>query len=110
MEEYSYGESDEQETSEDDDMFGYLAEKDEQQALAALDDKLQAGQKFSHKTPPLFDGTQSYFQWEEDLMDWDDMTTLNLELRGPTVRSKFTGGAHYLKRMLSDRQRIKSDD
>jgi len=71
---FSYGESDEQETYEDDEMYGYLAEIDEQQALAALDDKLQAGQRFSHKTPPLFDGSQSYFQWEEDLMDWDDMT------------------------------------
>ena len=54
MEEYSFGESDDQVTSEDDDMYGYLAEKDEQQALAALDDKLQAGQKFSHKTPFTF--------------------------------------------------------
>ena len=72
MEDYSYGESDEQETSEDDDMYGYLAEKDEQKALAALDDKLQAGQRFSHKQPPLFDGTQVTFNGRK--ISWIGMT------------------------------------
>ena len=78
--------------------------------LMALDDHLRRGSKFTAKVPPLLDDKTSWFAWEEDILDWNDMTTLDVDKRGPAVKQAITGGVIHLKKLLSDRVRLNSTD
>ena len=49
--------------------------------------------KFTSKLAPAFDGVSSWFQFEDLVEEWLDITTLDEEKRAPCLRSRLTGAA-----------------
>ena len=67
---------------------------------------LQPGQLMSPKVPPSFDGKSSWFAYEELIYDWEDMTVLDEDKRGPALRNRLIGNAAIYKPSL-DRTKLK---
>ena len=61
------------------------------------------------KIPPLFNGTSSWFQYEELIDDWIDLTTLDEEKHGPALKNRLFGEVALYKTLL-DRNILKSQD
>ena len=53
------------------------------------------------KVPPLFDGKTSWFQYEELIDDWVDLTTLDTAKHGPALKNRLTGEASVYKSLLN---------
>ena len=67
----------------------------------------QAHQGMLHpKHAPHFDGRSSWFKYEEVVYDWLDITTLDAEKIGPSLKNKLIGDAEILKNML-DGERLR---
>ena len=50
----------------------------------------------TNKIPPTFDGRSSWFAYEEKLDDWLDITTVDPEKQGPSLKNRLIGdAAHY---------------
>ena len=60
------------------------------------------------KIPPAFDGKTSWFQYEELIDDWVDLTTLATDKHGPALKNRLTGEAAVYKKLL-DRDILKTD-
>ena len=58
------------------------------------------------KIPPGYDGTTSWFHFEEQVEDWTDVTELDGEKRGPALKNRLEGTAATYKTLL-DRDRLK---
>ena len=51
-------------------------------------DQWTAGHGITTKIPPLFDGSTSWFKCEELIDDWLDLTVLEVEKRGPALKTR----------------------
>ena len=58
------------------------------------------------KIPPMFDGRMSWFQYEEAIDDWCDITELDADKRAPALRNRLEGEAAVYKPLL-DRTRLR---
>ena len=58
------------------------------------------------KVPPGFDGTTSWFAFEDAIDDWCDITELEAEKWGPALRNRLEGEASVYKRLL-DREQLR---
>jgi hypothetical protein len=68
------------------------------------------GLSFDHKTAPSFDGSQSFYTFEEHVYEWEDITSLLPEKRGPALAARLTGEAAVHKKELNrDILRSKED-
>ena len=63
-----------------------------------------AGVKMTPKIPPSFDGQSSWFEFEDLIDDWVNITTLSAEKIGPSLKNALTGNAEYYKKMLDNEQ------
>ena len=83
-------------------------ESDEEMSFAA---GYQAGPglQATPKIPPSFDGRSSWFSYEEAVDDWVDITTLDAEKLGPSLKNRLVGGAAVYKPLL-DRDRLRDPD
>ena len=62
------------------------------------------GVKMTPKIPPSFDGQSSWFEFEDLIDDWVNITTLSAEKLGPSLKNALTGNAEYYKKMLDNEQ------
>ena len=58
------------------------------------------GLQSTPKIPPSFDGRSSWFSYEEALDDWVDITTLDAEKQGPSLKNRLVGDAAVYKPLL----------
>eukprot|EP00439_Symbiodinium_sp_Y106_P084927 s1332_g27.t1 len=58
------------------------------------------------KVPPSYDGRGSWFAYEDAIDDWCDITELDNDKRGPSLRNRLEGEAAIHERLL-DRERLK---
>ena len=72
-------------------------------------DQAGPGLQSTPKIPPNFDGRASWFAYEEALDDWIDITTLDAEKIGPSLKNRLTGDAAVYKPLL-DRDRLRDAD
>ena len=56
-----------------------------------------AGSGITTKIPSLFDGSTSWFKYEELIDDWLDLTVLEPEKRGPALKNRLVGDADMYK-------------
>ena len=56
------------------------------------------------KIPPSFDGQSSWFEFEDLIDDWVNITALTAEKLGPSLKNALTGNAEYYKKMLDNEQ------
>ena len=61
----------------------------------------QSSMGITTKVPPLFDGRTSWFQYEELIDDWVDLTTLDTSKHGPALKHRLTGEASVYKELLN---------
>ncbi|CAE7453065.1 unnamed protein product, partial [Symbiodinium pilosum] len=61
------------------------------------------------KIPPSFDGKTSWLANEDAIYDWCDITDLDDEKRGPSLRNKLEGDAAIYKKIL-DRDALKNKE
>ena len=52
------------------------------------------------KNPPAYDGVISWFQYEERVDEWCDITTSTPDRRGPLLKSRLCGLAEPYKQLL----------
>ena len=71
-------------------MYDSDEENPASQAWAAgdLDAIAKGAAKFTTKIPPSFDGRLSWFQYEDLVEEWLDITSLDAEKQGPALRSR----------------------
>ena len=72
-------------------------------------DQFSAGSVITTKIPPLFDGSTSWFESEELIDDWLDLTVLEAEIRGPALKNRFVGDADMYKEPLN-RESLRAAD
>ena len=60
--------------------------------------------KMTPKIPPSFDGQSSWFEFEDLIDDWVNITTLSAEKLGPSLKNALTGNAEDYKKMLDNEQ------
>ena len=63
-------------------------ESDEEQLSFATGDTAGPGLQSTPKIPPSFDGRSSWFAYEEAVDDWVDITTLDAEKLGPSLKKQ----------------------
>ena len=61
------------------------------------------------KIPPGYDGRTSWMAFEEMVLDWEDITVLDREKRGPALKGRLNGEAAIFKPML-EREKLKRAD
>ena len=61
------------------------------------------------KIPPLFDGSTSWFKYEELIDDWLDLTVLEAVKRGPALKNRHVGDAEMHKGLLN-RDSLRAED
>ena len=57
-------------------------------------------QQVTTKIPPMFNGTTSWFAYEEAIEDWCDITEIEPEKRGPALRNRLEGDAAVYRPLL----------
>ena len=55
------------------------------------------------KNPPLFDGSTSWFKYEELIEDWLDLTVIQERKRGPALKNRLVGIAEKYERTSQSR-------
>ena len=60
---------------------------------AEATDPWTASSGITVKIPPLFDGSISWFKYEELIDDWLDLTVLEAGKRGPALKNRLVGDA-----------------
>ena len=101
----------------EEDLDDFLTENKERQAeslvgahRAESTDQYTAGSGITTKIPPLFDGPTSWFEYEELIDDWLDLTVLKAEKkRGPALKNRLIGDAELYKGLF-DREPSKAAD
>ena len=68
---------------------------------------LAPGQLMSTKVPPLWNGHGSWFAYEENVLDWMDITVLTPRKHGPALKARMQGDAIIYKTEL-DRDKLKT--
>ena len=53
------------------------------------------------KFPPLFDGSTSWFKYEELTDNWLDLTVIKAEKRGPALKNRLVRNAELHERLLN---------
>ena len=61
------------------------------------------------KIPLLFNGSKSWFKYEELIDDWLDLTVLDAEKRDPALKNRLVGDAEMYKG-LHDRESLRAAD
>ena len=61
------------------------------------------------KIQPRFDGSTSWFKYEELIDDWLDLTQLEAGKRGPALENRLVGDAAMYKGLL-DRESLRAED
>ncbi len=61
------------------------------------------------KVPPMFDGRTSWFQYEELIDDWLDLTTLGPDKHGPALKNRLMGETAVYKSLI-DRDVLKTKE
>ncbi len=62
----------------------------------------------SAKVAPSYNGNTSWFQYEELIDEWCDLTTIEASKRGPNLKCRLFGEAQFLKALLEG-NRLKGD-
>ena len=65
---------------------------------AETTDQWTAGSGITTKISPPFDGSTSWFKYEELIDDWLDLTVLEAEKRGPALKNILVGDTEMYKR------------
>ena len=55
------------------------------------------------KIVPIFDGLTSYFEYEDGIDDWLNLTTLIPRKHGPSLKNSLVGATAHDKDMLKNR-------
>ena len=63
-------------------------------------DQWTAASGITTKMPPLFDGSTSWFKYEELIDDWLDLRALEVSKRGPVLEDRLVGDAEMHKGLL----------
>ena len=71
-------------------------------------DQWTAGSGITAKIPPLFDGSSSWFEYEELIDDWLDLTVLEAGKRGPALKNSLVGDAEMHKGLF-DREPLRAE-
>jgi hypothetical protein len=66
-------------------------------------------QQVNTKIAPMFNGTTSWFYYEEAIDEWLDITELEVQKQGPALRNRLDGVAATYK-PLFDRAKLKEAD
>ena len=82
---------------------------DEEDMSFAAADQAGPGLQSTPKIPPSFDGRSSWFSYEEAIDDWVDITTLDQEKQGPSLKNRLVGDAAVYKPLL-DRDLLRDPD
>ena len=61
------------------------------------------------KIPPLFDGSTSWFKYEELIDDWLDLTVLEAAKRGPALKNRLVGDAEMYQGHLNQ-ESLRAED
>ena len=75
-------------------------EYDDEEMSFAVGDQAGPGLQSTPKIPPSFDGRSSWFSYEEAIDDWVDITTLDPEKQGPSLKNRLVGDAAVYKPLL----------
>ena len=67
-------------------------------------DFLKPGEKFNPKVAPAFDGEGSYFEYEENVKDWNCITQYPARIRGHLLRNKLFGSCLQYKGSMEREQ------
>ena len=59
----------------------------------AVDERQPQGLQYTPKVAPLFDGSISWFAFEEAIDDWLDITTLAPDTWAPSLKARLVGDA-----------------
>ena len=68
--------------------------------LEGSTDQWTAAGGITRKIPPLFNGTTSWFKYEEVIDDWLDLTVLEEGKRGPALKNRLVRHAEMHKELL----------
>ena len=66
---------------------------DNYDAYGAAEEIPRLDNQSTPKIPPAFDGRSSWFAYEEAIDDWLDITTLDAEKHGPSLKNRLYGDA-----------------
>ena len=72
----------------------------EYETYGAADEIPKFDNQSTPKIPPAFDGRGSWFAYEEAIDDWLDITTLDSEKQGPSLKNRLYGDAAIYKPLL----------
>ena len=72
-------------------------------------DRWTASSGITVKIPPLFDGSTSWFKYEELIDDWLDLTQLEVGKRGQALKNRLVGDASMYKGFL-DRESLRPEE
>ena len=56
--------------------------------------------KMTAKVPPAYDGITSYFSFEENVEEWQLITTVEEEKQAPLIRFRLKGNARAVRNLL----------
>ena len=73
-------------------------------------DQWTAGSGITSKILPLSDGSTSWFKYDELIDDWLDLTMLEAEKRGPTLKNRRLVGDAQMYKGLLDREPLRAAD
>ena len=79
----------------------------EDKAYAAFNES--STRTMSAKVAPSYNGNTSWFQYEELIDEWCDLTTIEASKRGPNLKSRLFGEAQFLKALLEG-NRLKDEE
>ena len=65
---------------------------------------------FEEAFPQLFDGSTSWFKYEELIEDWLDLTVLEVSQRGPALKNRLISELQNRVKGLLNRESLKADD
>ena len=65
---------------------------------AASHSENRIGIKMTPKVPPQCDGQSSWFEYEDLIDDWLEITTLDADKHGPSLKNALIGSAFFISR------------
>ena len=71
-------------------------------------DQWTAGSGITTQIPPHFDGSTSWFKYEELIADWLNLTVLGEGKRGPALRNRLVGDAEMHRGL--ERESLRATD
>ena len=75
---------------------------DDDGAVFAASSDATHGIRMTPKIPPSFDGTTSWFEYEDLIDDWLGITTLTPRKHGPSLKNSLVGSAAFYKNMFDN--------